>query len=98
MYASIRRYQMDPDSIDEVIRRFKEEGGLEAVSSVRGFVAYFLLNAGDGVGATVSIYEDEASAEESNKVVADWLRANLAEFNLSPPDITVGEVAVHKMT
>ena len=45
MYAAIRRYLTDPDSIDEVARRVNE-GFVPLVSDMQGFVAYFALNAG----------------------------------------------------
>lgn len=41
-----------------------------------GFVAYFGVDHGDGDVATVSIFEDEAGAEESNRRAAGWVKDN----------------------
>ncbi len=94
MYASIRRYQVDPGSVDEVVRQ-AEEGFVPIVSGAPGFNAYYLVNAGDGVVATISVFENQAGAEESNKLAADWVKDNLAALVTGPPEITAGEVALH---
>ena len=65
------------------------------ISKGPGFVAYYLIDAGDGTGTTVSVFEDQAAAEESNKKAAAWVKENLAPLVPSPPQITVGEVRVH---
>ena len=45
MFAAIRRYHTDPDSLDEVARRVNE-GFVPKISDMQGFVAYFALNPG----------------------------------------------------
>ncbi|MFW6069353.1 MAG: hypothetical protein ACOC9E_07200 [Chloroflexota bacterium] len=66
------------------------------ISEVPGFVAYYLVDAGNGRGATISIFENEEAAAESNRRAADWIRENLTERVDNPPDIMVGEVRVEK--
>jgi hypothetical protein len=63
MFAAIRRYHTDPDSIDEVARKVNE-GFVPLISDMPGFVAYIALDAGQGEYGTVSLFEDRASAEE----------------------------------
>ena len=94
MYASIRRYE-GLSSIDEIVKRV-EEGFVPIISKGRGFVAYYLIDAGDGVGATISVFEDQAAAEESNKKAAGWVKENIAPLVPNPPQVTVGEVRVHE--
>ena len=98
MYASVRRYEgVDPDLVDEIIKRTRE-GAVPLISGIKGFVAYYLLDAGDGVIATVSIYENQAGAEESNKAAASWVKENIVPLMpVNPPEITAGEVRVHKI-
>ncbi len=93
MYASIRRYQVDPGSVDEVVKR-AEEGFMPIVGGVPGFNAYYIVNAGDGVVASISLFEDQAGAEESNRLAADWVKDNLAPLVTGPPEITAGEVVL----
>lgn len=61
-----------------------------------GFVAYYAINAGDGVVASISVFETQAGAEESNRMAASWVKQNLASLLPTPPEITAGEVGVHQ--
>ena len=60
-------------------------------------MAYYALNAGAGEIATVSVFEDQAGAEESVRMAADWVRGNLAALLPDPPEITAGEVEAHEL-
>jgi hypothetical protein len=95
VYAAIRRYHTDPDSLGEVVRRVNE-GFVPKISDMQGFVAYFALNAGQGEFGTVSVFEDQASAEESNRVAEEWVNENLGELLPTPPDFAAGEVVAYK--
>lgn len=97
MYASVRRYEMDPGSVDELMRRV-EEGFVPIVSRAPGFIAYYALDVGDGVVASINVFEDQAGAEESDRRAADWVKENVASLLPNPPQVTAGEVIVHKAT
>ncbi len=43
-----------------------------------GFVAYFVLSAGRGGIGSVSIFEDQQSAEESNRKSEEWVSEDLS--------------------
>jgi hypothetical protein len=94
MFAAIRRYHTDPDSLDEVVRQVNE-GFVPLISDMPGFVAYIALDAGQGEYGTVSVFEDQASAEESNRVAEEWVNENLREL-LPNPDYAAGEVVAYK--
>ena len=91
-YISVRRYEGMTD-IEEVVRR-TEAGFVPIVSSTPGFIAYHAIDSGGGVVATISIFETQAGAEESNRRAADWVKENLASFVSAPPQITAGETLV----
>ena len=95
MFAAIRRYHTDPDSVGEVARRVNE-GFVPLISEMSGFVAYLALDAGQGEYGTVSVFEDQASAEESNMVAEGWVEENLRELLPSPPEYAAGEVVAYK--
>jgi heme-degrading monooxygenase HmoA len=95
MFAAIRRYHTDPGSVEEVARQVNE-GFVPLISGMPGFVAYFALNAGQGEFGTVSVFEDQQSAEESNRVAEDWVSENLGELLPTPPDFAAGEVVAYK--
>jgi hypothetical protein len=95
MYASVRRYSTTPNGTAELSRRVKQ-GFLPIISSAPGFVAYYVVDAGNDVVASVSVFQDRAGAEESNRMAADWVKTNIASLVSGPPDITAGTVTAHK--
>ncbi len=95
MYVSVRRYEMDAEEVDELMRRV-EEGFVPIISNAPGFIAYYVLDAGEGVVASISIFTDQAGAEESTRLAADYVKENLAALLQFLPEITAGEVKVHK--
>ena len=95
MYVSVRRYEMDAEKVDELMRRV-EEGFVPIISNAPGFIAYYALDAGEGVVASISIFTDQAGAEESDRMAVDYVKENLAALLQFLPEITAGEVKVHK--
>jgi hypothetical protein len=60
-----------------------------------GFGGYYLIDSGDGVFSSVSIFDTEAHAEESTRVASAWVRdENLETALTNPPQITNGKVVV----
>jgi hypothetical protein len=94
MFAAIRRYHTDPESIEEVARKVNEDF-VPLISDMAGFVVYIALDAGQGEYGTVSVFEDQASAEESNRVAEQWVRENLSGL-LPAPEFAAGEVVAYK--
>ena len=41
---------------------------------------------------STSVFEDQADEEDSNRLAADFVKANLAELLPNPPEITAGHV------
>jgi hypothetical protein len=95
MHAAIRQYQVDPGSVDEITRGVNE-GFLPTIKDVYGFQAYYVVDAGGGRLATVSVFEDRAGAEESTRKAADWIRQNMASLIPNPPEVLEGDVVVHE--
>jgi hypothetical protein len=95
MYTSIRRYKVQPGAASE-IARLVQTGFLPIVSSAPGFVSYTLLDAGNDTIATINIFQTQAGADESNRLAADWVKQNIASLVAGPPEITAGDVTVHK--
>ena len=94
MHVAMRQYQVDPGSVDEVTRGVNE-GLLPIIKDVYGFQAYYALDAGGGRLASVSVFDDQAGAEESTRMAADWIRQNMASLVPNPPEVLQGEVVVH---
>ena len=90
MWATVRRYEGVTDP-EEAGRRVAE-GFVPLISEMRGFVAYYWFDAGGGVMASTSIFEDRSHEEESNQNAASWVHENLSEVLPNPPTITAGHV------
>jgi heme-degrading monooxygenase HmoA len=96
MFVAIRYYQTAPDSIDEVVRRV-EEGFVPIIRDTQGFVSYFVLAPSEREDelVSVSVFEDQRSAEVSNEKAEDWVKQNLSELLLLP-EFAAGEVVVYE--
>lgn len=94
MFAAIRYYRAEPGSVDEVARRV-QEGFVPLIRETAGFVSYFVLAPADREDAivSVSVFEDEESAEESNRKAEDWVGQNMSELVVSP-EFAAGQVVV----
>lgn len=95
MYASIRRYKTSPGKAAELAQRVNE-GFVSIIGKAPGFVAYYVVDAGNDVVASVSVFQDQAGSEESNRMAADWVKRNIASLVSGPPEITAGAVTVYK--
>ncbi len=94
MYASIRRYVVHPGSIDEIARQITK-GFIPIIRDIPGFVAYYVVDAGHGIGISFSIFEDQAGAERSAAASREYIKENLASLFPNPPGIMDGEVLVN---
>ncbi|MFF2853001.1 hypothetical protein ACFVT5_42985 [Streptomyces sp. NPDC058001] len=90
MYAVVRRYEGVTDAA-EAGRRVNEEF-VPSLRQVSGFVAYYWVDAGDGVMVSTGVFEDQAGAEKSITSAADFVRANLASLLPHPPQVMAGQV------
>lgn len=90
MYAVIRRYEGVTDSA-EAGRRV-DEGFVPLIRRAPGFVAYYWVDAGDGVMVSTSVFEDRSGAEESIDRAADFVRDNLSSLLPNRPQVTAGPV------
>ncbi len=91
MYIAVRRYKIKADSMDVVAQR-AVEGFVPLIRQAPGFVAYYGVAEGNDTVFTVSIFQDQAGADESTRLAADWVRQNLAEFVQGTPELHAGEV------
>ncbi|AUY53711.1 hypothetical protein [Streptomyces sp. CB01881] len=90
MYAAVRRYEGVTDPA-EAGRRVAE-GFVPILRQVPGFVAYYWVDAGDGVMVSTSVFTEQTGAEESIQRAANFVRDNLASLLPNPPQITAGQV------
>ena len=91
MFASIRKYHGAPLLSDELV---KHQDDIKSVlQPIKGFHAYYLVKTTDGA-VSLTVCEDKAGAEESNRVSASWLKDKLPTFANRAPEIMIGEVRI----
>jgi hypothetical protein len=93
MYATVRRFESVTDP-REVARRVNE-GLVPLISQIPGFLAYSWVDAGGGVMVSINLFENQAGAEEANRLAPDWVRQYIATLLPNAPRITAGEVVAH---
>lgn len=94
MYATVRRYEDVTDSA-EAGRRVRE-GFVPLISEMEGFIAYYWVDAGNGVMLSTSVFETQAEEQASTEGAAGFVRENLADLFPNPPQVTDGEVVATK--
>jgi hypothetical protein len=90
MYAAIRRGKANPGSLNELARRI-QDGLVPTLRNLPGFVAYDFVNLGNDEGIGINVFETQDTAEEANRLAADWARQNLADISPGPPQTSEGE-------
>jgi len=96
MHATIRRYDgVDQNRSTELTRK-ADETLVPKLNKLPGFLGYYLIEAGNGVFTSLSLFETPEQGLESTKIVATWIRdENLETWIPNKPMITSGEVVVH---
>ena len=94
MYATVRRYEgvSDPREAGRLV----DEGFVPIISEMPGFVAYYWVDAGDGVMISTSVFEHKDAEEQSSFRAGEFVAEHLASLMPNPPQITAGEVVASK--
>ena len=95
MYVAVRRYEgvTDPQKVAKLV----DEGFIPIISEMPGFVAYYAIDAGDGVMVSTSVFEHKDAEEQSNFRAGEFVQEQLAPLMPNPPQVTAGEVAAYKV-
>lgn len=96
-YLVIRQYQMAPGHTMEELVAKVGSGLAPILRQVPGFQEHFLAETSEGV-LSISVFADQAGAEESSRQAAAWVQQNLADFFVAPPTVTSGSVWRHDIS
>ncbi|HET7270971.1 MAG TPA: hypothetical protein VFI90_07760 [Rubrobacter sp.] len=98
MHAIVERYEgIDAKRTDELTRK-AGESLTPRLRKLEGFGGYYFIEGGEGVLSSVNFFDTSAHADESSRVVAEWLREEKLDTVLpNPPKITGGKVLVDEM-
>ena len=85
------------EAVEGDLDRWATEGGfVPLLSETPGFEAYYLVDAGNGVVVSTSLFGDRAGAEESTRGAAEWVSRNLADLIRRPPEVLTGKVLAYR--
>jgi hypothetical protein len=96
MYAAIRQSKAQAGMAEELARTIKE-GAIPIISDVPGFKAYYVIYAPDDTVTAISIFDNHAGAEESNRRGLAWIEQNLGPLLIGPATAVAGPVIVHTL-
>lgn len=91
MYTVIRHYTGAPGLAGDLKKHTTD---IESeISSVPGFIAYYLIQTKDGAAA-ITVCENRNGCDESTKRAINWLRKNMPNLKIGAPQIIEGELAL----
>lgn len=91
MYGTIRRYKLNkPKEFNEKVNA----SFMKEIRKVPGFISYIAIDEGDGWWASVSLFATREGILQSDKLAAEWVKANAPGMVSGPPEITAGPVVV----
>jgi hypothetical protein len=95
MHAILRRYEgVEPSRTVELTRKV-DNALIPKLKELPGFSGYYLIEAGNGVMTSISLFDTAEQADKSSRIASNWVRDEKLESALpNAPKITFGEVVV----
>ena len=92
MFATIRVYSGSSELADALVENESEVK--RVIGDIDGFKAYYLVRTADGA-ASVSVYDNQEGAGASDQAARSWVGENLPDLNVSPPQVSAGDVVIN---
>ena len=81
----------DGEKIDNLV----QEGFVPLIKKARGFIRYYWLDTGDGEGASFGVFSDQAGADESIQLAANFVKEHMSTLLVQKPEVIEGPVKAH---
>ncbi len=94
LHATICRYDGVTASIEAVMQAGRRLAA--ALSTAPGFVSYAVLDAGDGVLVSVTVFDDRTTLEAAQPLIDRSVGEQLTAVLPCPPAVIGGEVIVQR--
>ena len=93
MHATLRRYEGVESSRTVELTKKVDENLIPKLKELPGFSGYYLIEAGNGVMTSLSLFDTAEHADKSSRLASNWVRDEKLETALpNAPKITFGEV------
>lgn len=93
MHAMFRRYRVRLGAADAAARQTRLTL-LPLLREVPGFAAYYLVDSGDGVVASIALFKTREGAALGERLAEEWFRDDWPVFRALAPTLASGEVLV----
>jgi hypothetical protein len=94
-FASLRRYRLRSGSVAELMH-VVDDVFADQIQQMDGFEAYHALDCGRGEVISVSLFRDQATAEESDERALEFIRDRLSDFDIERTEVIGGAVTVSR--
>ncbi len=95
MFVSIRTYRIGRGTIEDVMHRVDRDLA-DAFAREPGFISYEVAQTGDRAVASITMFDERAQAEASNRLAAEWVSDELSDFDVERMGVISGEVMVSR--
>jgi hypothetical protein len=100
MYASVRKYLVEADRVDELMHRV-DETFAPRVEEMPGFVAYQVVDAGPdrsgkNVVFSITLCSDREAVDRSIEMAADFVSSELSDMEIERVEAAAGKVGVSR--
>jgi hypothetical protein len=94
VHTTVRKYEgvVEPA---ETVKKI-QEGFVPLIAGMPGFIEYQWVDLGDGGMLSISVFEDQAHALESNQLAAGWLAMNMPSLLPHPCRVETGRVLIRR--
>ena len=99
MFASIRRYDFrtTPTTTDIVaLKNLIEHDFVSRIERLPGFHGYYMCNVDARQLLTISLFDTRASAADSARIAAEFVRDTQMPVTVGPVDLAEGDVLVSR--
>ena len=96
MFIVIRKYTVQRGAASVWAQRVRD-GFVPLLRQMPGFVGYHLIESGQDVIATITMYENAHEALASSELAAEWVRDNVMELTKGVPEYTVGSALITEL-
>jgi heme-degrading monooxygenase HmoA len=94
-FASLRRYRLRAGSI-AALMHLVDEVFADQIAGIDGFEVYHALDCGGGEIVSLSLFRDQAAAEDSDERALEFVRGELGDFDIERTEVIGGEVLVSR--
>jgi len=100
MYASVRKYLVDADRVDDLMHRVDDKF-VPQLEQTPGFVAYQVIDSGEDRGGkaivfSITVCHDREAADRSIEIAAAFVNGELADMEIERVEAAAGEVKVNR--